>query len=209
MHKALALLGAMLVFAAAAAAQDSPDAASSATPAPGTSLSLFAPSATPGPGSGSSRSGPFDNYSLQLSFGYSFVRFNKYVSGQSVSLNGINTSLAYFVSESLGIEAEATPAFGSTGGVGSKFLFYGAGVRFAKRSGREFEPWAHALLGGARFFPQTASSIGSVAYEAGGGVDWRAYQQFSFRVQADWVGTRFFKTNQNTIKIAAGIVINF
>ncbi len=207
MHKALVLLGAMLCLAATAAAQDSPGDTSSSAPALGTSLSLFAPAPTPA--SRPSRSGVFANSSWQLGFGYSYVRFNKFIFGKSVSLNGINTSIAYYFNDWVAIEGEAAPTFGSTGGVGSKFLFYGGGVRIADRSGRRFEPWAHAIFGGARFFPKTAASVDSIAYEAGGGVDWRFSPQFSLRAQGDWVGTRLLQATQNSLKIAAGVVINF
>src|SRR5713226_6466816 len=157
MRKGLALWSAMLFLAATAAAQD----------APGSSFSLFAPASAPA--ARSSRSGPFERYSWQLGFSYSFVRFNQAFTGNSVSLNGINTSIARYFNDWMAIEGEAAPTFGSTGGVGSKFLFYGAGVRIADRSGGRIEPWAHAILGGARFFPRAASGTDSVAYEAGGG----------------------------------------
>ena len=207
MRKGLALWSAMLFLAATAAAQDAPGDAWSSAPVPGSSFSLLASASAPA--ARSSRPGPFERYSWQLGFGYSFVRFNQAFTGQSVSLNGINTSIAHYFNDWMAIEGEAAPTFGSTGGVGSKFLFYGAGVRIADRSGGRIEPWAHAILGGARFFPRAASGTDSVAYEAGGGVDWRTTQQFSFRVQGDWVGTRLFNATQNNLKIAGGFVFNF
>src|SRR3989442_10749594 len=76
MRKGLALWSAMLFLAAPAAAQD----------APGSSLSLLAPASAPA--ARSSRPGPFERYSWQLGFGYSFVRFNQAFTGESVSLNG-------------------------------------------------------------------------------------------------------------------------
>ena len=207
MRKGLALWSAMLFLATTAAAQDAPGDAWSSAPAPGSSFSLLAPASAPA--ARSSRPGPFERYSWQLGFGYSFVRFNQAFTGQSVSLNGINTSIAHYFNDWMAIEGEAAPTFGSTGGVGSKFLFYGAGVRIADRSGGRIEPWAHAILGGARFFPRAASGTDSVAYEVGGGVDWRTTQQFSFRMQGDWLGTRLFNTTQNSLKIAGGFVFNF
>jgi len=162
MRKGLASWSAMLFLAAAAAAQDTPGDAWSSAPTPGSSFSLFAPASAPAVRS--SRSGPFERYSWQLGFGYSFVRFNQAFTGKSVSLNGINTSIARYFSDWMAIEGEAAPTFGSTGGVGSKFLFYGAGVRIADRSGGHIEPWAHAILGGARFFPRAASGTDTVSY---------------------------------------------
>src|SRR2546426_10281792 len=47
----------------------------------------------------------------------------------------INTSIAHYFNDWMAIEGEAAPTFGSTGGGGSKFLLYGAGVRIADRSG--------------------------------------------------------------------------
>lgn len=210
MHKGLALFGAMLFLAATTAAQDSPAAASSSAPPSGTPLSLPAapPVAAPGGAPRSSRSRNLDNSSWQLGFGYSYTRFNKYISEKSVSENGINTSIAYFFDDSLAIEGETAPGFGNTGGQGSHFLFYGGGVRIADRNGRRFEPWAHALFGGARFYPRV-TGLDSIAYEVGGGVDWRISRQFSFRVQGDWIGTRFFNTSQDNIKVAPGIVFKF
>ncbi len=60
MRKGLALWSAMLFLAATAAAQD----------APGSSFSLLAPASAPA--ARSSRPGPFERYSWQLGFGYSF-----------------------------------------------------------------------------------------------------------------------------------------
>lgn len=209
-QKAIALLGAMLWIAAAAAAQDSPPQTSSSTPASGTSSSSSAAAQTPARASArSSRPEKFDNYSWQLGFGYSYTRFNKFISGQTASEHGINTSIAYFFKDSFAIEGETSPGTGSVGGVSSKFIFYGGGVRLADRSGGRFAPWAHALFGGARFHPRTAAGLDSVAYEVGGGVDWRLYAQWSVRVQGDWIGTRLFNTSQNSIKIASGIVFHF
>src|SRR6266568_6201964 len=145
MRKGLALWSAMLFLAAPSAAQDAPGDAWSSAPAPGSSFSLLAPASAPA--ARSSRPGPFERYSWQLGFGYSFVRFNQAFTGQSVSLNGINTSIAHYFNDWMAIEGEAAPTFGSTGGVGSKFLFYGAGVRIADRSGGRIEPWAHRAVG--------------------------------------------------------------
>src|SRR5260370_13775041 len=92
----------------------------------------------------------------------------------------------------MAIEGEAAPTFGSTGGVGSKFLFYGAGVRIADRSGGHIEPWAHAILGGGRFFSRAASGTDSVAYEVGGGAGLGGPQRLFFFLARARCGTPFF-----------------
>lgn len=170
-------------------------------------FSLATPVAVPS--SSDSRGPRFDGYHWQVGFGYGFVRISKDFFGKSLSMNGINASLAYFLDDSFAIEGETTPTFGHSNGVAANFLFYGGGLRVARRKGGRVEPWLHVLVGGARFAPPTVPGTNSIAYEAGGGVDWRAYPQLSFRVQGDWIGTRLFNTTQNNIKTAAGIVIHF
>src|SRR2546426_7370725 len=98
----------------------------------------------------------------------------------------INTSIAHYFNDWMAIEGEAAPTFGSTGGVGSKFLFYGAGVRIADRSGGRIQPWAPANFGGGRFFPPAASGTDRVADGVGGGGGWRNPQQISFPLQQGW-----------------------
>ncbi len=207
MNKFLGLFFATLCVSAAAAAQDSPGMDSSSPYAFAISFNL--PALAAAPPSTDSRGPRFGDYRWQAGFEYSYVRVSKDFFGKSASMNGINASLAYFLDDSFAIEGETTPTFGHSGGSGAHFLFYGGGVRIARRKGGRFEPWLHALVGGARFSPPTVPGTNSIAYEAGGGLDWSVYPQLSFRVQGDWIGTRLFNTTQNNIKTAVGIVIHF
>lgn len=49
-------------------------------------------------------------------------------------------------------------------------------------------------------------SLGAVA---GGGTDLHLSSHTAFRVEADWIGTRFFSNNQRHFQMVTGLVFNF
>jgi hypothetical protein len=151
----------------------------------------------------------FDRW--QLGFAYTYFRFRS--APITANLNGIDTSLAYMLDERFGIEGSVNAAF-STLLPGfpkehAKLLTYMGGARYAW-PGRKWEPWVHALVGGAHLQPQTAAGgRAGFAYSAGGGADFHLKPWISIRMQGNWVGTRFFSENQNSIQIASGILLHF
>jgi hypothetical protein len=88
-------------------------------------------------------------------------------------------------------------------------LVYGAGPKIAWRQKR-WEPWLHAILGGAHEQPQTAAGgKNAFAVQAGGGVDYRYNPRVSFRLEGDYVRSSFFSQSQNNFQLAGGIVFHF
>jgi hypothetical protein len=210
MRKTLALCGAVLCFALAAAAQDNsaaPAAVSSAT-------------ATAAP----ARASSFDLYPWQVGVNYVYTRFR---STTTFPMNGFNTSITRYLNDTFGVEGDVGAHFGttpSTGGPGpftapslkARLIFYGGGLHIAYRHNQRIEPWAHVLFGGAHFrFSQTGGPTASLtklnnfALVGGGGADIKLGTRLAWRVQADFLGTRFFSTWQKNIQVQTGLVINF
>ena len=86
------------------------------------------------------------------------------------------------------------------------FLF---GPRVAVRFGR-LTPFAHALFGGAHV-SETRSGFSdtSFALAMGGGVDYKLVPAVAWRLQGEYLRTRFFNTNQDNLRFSTGIVLRF
>lgn len=150
-----------------------------------------------------------DDYRWQLGLSLAWVRFNS--SQFSANAIGIETSVAYFLNEWLGVEGSITAAFSPTtiGGNNVKVLVYGGGPKVAWHQKR-WEPWLHGIFGGAHEQPQTAAqSRNSYSITAGGGADYRWNPHLSFRAEGDYVRTGFFGQSQNNFKLAGGAVLHF
>src|SRR6266699_3304424 len=80
----------------------------------------------------------------------------------------------------------------------------GSGSREMRQ--RHWEPWMHAIIGGAHLRPQTAGSSNALAIQLGGGVDYRVNPRLSVRLDADWVFTRFFGQSQNSAQAAVSVI---
>jgi hypothetical protein len=158
--------------------------------------------------------GPSD---WQLSLGYQYNRIN--LLGTPFNTNGLNVTFTRFVNNWLGVEAQVGFGFGNTGAttappnLNAKSLMAGGGPRLAWRGHGRIETWAHGNIGIERFrFSQTAGVLGAnhaLAGVAGGGIDFRLTSRTSFRVEGDWMGSRFFSMNQRSFQAVTGIVINF
>jgi len=77
-------------------------------------------------------------------------------------------------------------AWGSVGGVSTKYVQAMGGGRARWAAPRGIEVWGHGMVGGSHFLPQTAfGSQTSFAYEIGGGVDLNLHQRrIAYRVSA-------------------------
>jgi len=150
-----------------------------------------------------------DDFRFQLALGVSLVRFRSpfyYATGV-----GTNTSIAYFTNNWMGIEGSVNTAFAPTIRPGQhvKYASYGAGPKIAWR-GRQLEPWAHAIFGGAHILPQVAAfSQNSWGMQFGGGVDYRIYPHLSARLGADYVRTHFFGLWENSAQAYLDVVLHF
>lgn len=155
--------------------------------------------------------GNSDDFQFQLGLGYQYVRFRS--TPFNANLNGLQTSLSYFVNDWFAIEGNTVAAFGTRvfGGDRSKYLLYTGGGRIAWRHDkRRWEPWMHALVGGIHMIPQTAlGGQNSFALQAGGGADYRLTSNVSVRLGADYVRTQLYSQSQNNFQGGAGLVIHF
>ncbi len=195
MRKLVALCAAVVCFSCVAAAQDHSGVLASPTPAK--------------PAAGGPAFNTYESYPWQVSVGYEYVRANAL--GPGVNLNGFHTSLTRFSRNWLGLEAAVGAAWGHTPDSQTvKFLWYGGGPRVAFYRQAKITPWVHGLFGGAHLFPQTAlGSTTAFSYLAGGGVDVKLSPHVSWRVQGDFVGTRFFSQWQSNGQVSGGLVLNF
>jgi hypothetical protein len=152
----------------------------------------------------------FQTYNWQAYFGYTYVRFFQ-TPGVSLNTNGFNFGIVYYLRNWVGADGEFVSTFGSQYGDTANFLLGMGGLRFRWSAPRGLEVWAHGLVGGSHYLPQTANgSAGALGYELGGGVDITAHhQRWAYRVAVDVVGTRYFNTYQYSPKASAGIVFKF
>src|SRR6266852_6341395 len=81
----------------------------------------------------------------ELGLGYTFVRFQS--SLFNASMNGLNTTVSYYLRDHLALESNVTAAFSED----ARYLFYGGGVKVSKGNPK-LQPFAHALIGGAHIF---------------------------------------------------------
>jgi opacity protein-like surface antigen len=152
-----------------------------------------------------------DDYRWQLSLSAVWIHFQSSVFNAEAV--GLKTTVTYFLNEWLGVEGSFTGAFAPppTGfkNEDAKIALYGGGPKIAWRQ-RQWEPWVHAIFGGAHENPQTAdASRSSYSIMAGGGADYRWNPHVSFRLEADYVRTGFFHESQNNLLLAGGIVLHF
>ncbi len=150
-----------------------------------------------------------DDYRWQLGLAATWFRFRSSIF--DASSVGIKTSLSYFTNNWFGIEGNVTAAFAPQiyDREHVKLLVYGVGPKIALRQ-KQWEPWLHALVGGAHEQPQTAgNSKNAFSLQAGGGADYRWTPRIAFRLEGDYVRTTFFSQSQNDFQLAGGIVFHF
>src|SRR5260370_20270423 len=68
-----------------------------------------------------------------------------------------------------------------------KYFSYGGGPKIAWRA-RKWEPWMHAIVGGAHIQPQTTGSRNGFDFMAGRGVGVRLLPHLSRRPGVPWAG---------------------
>jgi len=160
--------------------------------------------------------------SANVFFGYSY--YNTDLSSiDRANTNGWEASVEGKVIPFLGIVADFDSHFGSQNfpsvcslGVSActynasfvehNFLF---GPRVSVSLGK-IRPFAEALFGGAHVSVNNGGpSDTSFATALGGGLDYKLIPLVAWRLQGDYVETRFFSTTQNNVRISTGIVIRF
>ena len=150
-----------------------------------------------------------DDYRWQIGLGVEYYRFQSNII--NASLVGTNTTVSYFTNSWLALEGDIVTGFAPTilQNEHVKYFGGGGGIRVGGRRNR-FEPWAHALVGGAHLQPQTAgNSRSAFSVQAGIGLDYRLHSRFSIRGETDWVYTTFFNQTQNNFQANLSLVFHF
>jgi hypothetical protein len=153
--------------------------------------------------------GDRDDYRWQLGLGVEFFRFQSNII--NASMVGTNTTISYFTNSWFALEGDFKTGFAPEIYQNEHVKYFGGagGFRIGGRRAR-FEPWGHALVGGAHLQPQTANnSRNSLEAEAGLGLDYRVHSRLSLRAELDWVYTSFFNDHQNNFQATAGVVFHF
>jgi len=145
-----------------------------------------------------------------LGLGFTWIRFRSSVFNASAV--GLKTSLTYNTNEWFGIEGNVSAAFAPEifGSEHVKLLVYGAGPKISWHRFKRWDPWLHAILGGAHEQPQVAGSgKNTFAMQLGGGADYNVNYRFSGRLEGNYVRTNFFGQTQNNFQLGAGVVLHF
>lgn len=153
----------------------------------------------------------FQTYNWQIYGGYTYMRFFE-VPNLTKNLNGLNIAVEYFPwSGHFGVDGEFIGTFGSQFGETAKFADGLGGVRFRYAIPHGVELWAHGMIGGAKFLPQTAfGGQTGLSYELGGGADFGgSTRRWALRASVDMVATHFFSTSQYSPKLSGGFVYKF
>ncbi len=83
-----------------------------------------------------------------------------------------------------------------------------AGPRLSVSLGK-FRPFVHGM-GGIQRINSSDNKYQPVAVDFGGGLDYKfPFRNFSWRVQADYVHTRYLSASQNDVRASTGIVFRF
>lgn len=160
---------------------------------------------------------PADRSAWQLGIGYQYEDFSAL--GQSFHTHGFNTDLTRYLTNWFGIEGDVAMGFeGHTGApnqLSVKSLFVGGGPHVAIVNKSRLEPFVHALVGLQHFrFTQTSNVLGlgsnsGLGFMGGGGVDFKLRTRMYWRVQGDYVGTRFRSKPEGSYSIGSGLILNF
>jgi hypothetical protein len=141
----------------------------------------------------------------ELGLGYTYVRFRSSLS--SASMNGLNTSVSYYLRDHLALEGSVTSAFGAPSADAS-YLFYGAGLRVSKGNPK-LQPFAHALVGGTHIFPRGATGNNGFAVQLGGGAETRLQPRLWLRIEGDYVRSQLYSSGQNNFQAVVSVNYRF
>ncbi len=153
--------------------------------------------------------------------GYSYYNADLSSLGRS-GLNGWNGSLEGKVLPWVGIVADFSGHYGSedvpraciTPGscpnisINIHETDFLLGPRVSVSVGK-IRPFAEALFGGGHINTNGAGSDTTFATALGGGIDYHLIPLVAWRLQGDYVQTRFFSTTQNNVRLSTGIVLRF
>jgi opacity protein-like surface antigen len=135
------------------------------------------------------------------------------------NLNGWEGSLEGKVLPWVGIVADFNGLYGTNNFPSSSQIFHVDarehdflfGPRVSVSVGK-LRPFAHALFGAGHVSVSTqgySASDTAFATALGGGLDYRLIHGLAWRLQGDYLQTRFFGNTQNNGRFSTGIVLNF
>jgi opacity protein-like surface antigen len=146
----------------------------------------------------------------QIGVGVALVRFRSSV--YYATAVGLNTSVSYFLKDSLAVEGAVTSAFAPSvfqSFEKVKYVGYAAGPKYTLGADR-VQPWVHALVGGMHILPQTAlGSQNGFELLLGGGADYVLNPHWALRLEADYLRTHVFGQWQNSGQAVLGAVYRF
>jgi hypothetical protein len=151
-------------------------------------------------------------------FGYSYVSAD-FQSGDRANLNGWNGSLEGKFLPWVGIVADLSGHYGSREitvcpplctpvSADARMYNFLFGPRVSVSVGK-VRPFAEALFGAGHISTDGFGSDTGFSTAVGGGLDYHLVPLVSWRVQGDFLNTRFFGDSQNNFRLSTGIVLNF
>jgi hypothetical protein len=140
----------------------------------------------------------------------------------TANTNGWEASFEGKVLPFIGIVADFSQNYGSenfpllcplgVGGCTVNFNIHEQNYLFGPRvsaSAGKFRPFAEALFGAGHLTTNGIGNDTSFATALGGGLDYRIIRPIAWRLQGDYVQTRFFGNTQNNVRLSTGIVLRF
>ena len=199
MRKLFVLCGAILCLSLTAAAQETTAVFDATSPA----------SEPAAPGSLT----PPDREAWQLGIGFQYQHY--VVLGQNFHTFGYNADITRYLNNWFGIEGTAAFGYGSAGttpSISAKSLFVGGGPHVSLHSGSRVEPWVHVLSGWQHFRFAQGPILGSnsaFGFMGGAGLDYKFSGRAYWRIQGDFIGTRFGPSIEKSFSVGTGLIFNF
>jgi outer membrane immunogenic protein len=142
--------------------------------------------------------------------GYAFLHLS--ANGGSTNMNGFDGSVAYNVSDWIGIVGDLGYYHSSPSGVSLNDVSYTFGPRFSYRKSDKVVPFFQALFGGSHLSAAFGGSSGAVnpfAFAFGGGADIPLKgDKIGLRPEFDYLGQRTNGTTLNGARLSVGLVFH-
>lgn len=158
---------------------------------------------------------------LSLSGGYTLRLFTEPPSTR-IDMNGFYVSTDYNLFKHFGAEAEISDTLADRGTNGNVNILTGmVGPRFYPFGHHKATVFGHVLFGEGYYrvqfptfggFPPTTTTYVGVAWEAGGGVEYKHSNRWSIRiVEADFGQTKFYggSQSQSNYRVSLGVIYHF
>jgi opacity protein-like surface antigen len=147
---------------------------------------------------------------VEISGGYSLLDAN--VNGTSFRLNGGNVSATENLNKWFGGRLEFNAFSGTTSGTSVTAQTITYGPVFAYRKFERMTPFGHLQIGAihaSQGYLGISQSATKFALASGGGVDFNLNERFAFRVQGDYLMSRFLNLRQDNLMLSTGLVVRF